>query len=164
MISLHSTQQSHADDIISLLDRSFGPGFRARTAERLREANRPISALSYIARDNQEALVGSISYWPVRLGTAAGLLLGPLAVDTTAQGKGVGLQLMQATLDLVDQARFSFVILVGDLDYYARVGFAIAPDNVQLPGPVDPARLLIRAEKMVFETLSGTLRPAPELC
>ena len=164
MISLHSTQQSHADDIISLLDRSFGPGFRARTAERLREANRPISALSYIARDNQEALVGSISYWPVRLGTAAGLLLGPLAIDTTAQGKGVGLQLMQATLDLVDQARFSFVILVGDLDYYARVGFAIAPDNVQLPGPVDPARLLIRAEKMVFETLSGTLRPAPELC
>ena len=164
MISLHSTQQSHADDIISLLDRSFGPGFRVRTAERLREANRPISALSYIARDNQEALVGSISYWPVRLGTAAGLLLGPLAVDTTAQGKGVGLQLMQATLDLVDQARFSFVILVGDLDYYARVGFAIAPDNVQLPGPVDPARLLIRAEKMVFETLSGTLRPAPELC
>ena len=164
MISLHSTQQSHADDIISLLDRSFGPGFRARTAERLREANRPISALSYIARDNQEALVGSISYWPVRLGTAAGLLLGPLAVDTTAQGKGVGLQLMQATLDLVDHTRFSFVILVGDLDYYARVGFAIAPDKVHLPGPVDPVRLLIRAEKTVFETLSGTLRPAPELC
>ena len=164
MISLHSTQPSHADDITALLDRSFGPGFRARTAERLREANTPITALSYIARDDQEALVGSISYWPVRLGAAAGLLLGPLAVDTTAQGKGVGLQLMQATLDLVDHRRFSFVILVGDLDYYARVGFAIAPDNVYLPGPVDPVRLLIRAEKAVFETLSGTLRPAPELC
>ncbi len=164
MISLHSTQPSHADDITALLDRSFGPGFRARTAERLREANTPITALSYIARDDQEALVGSISYWPVRLGAAAGLLLGPLAVDTTAQGKGVGLQLMQATLDLVDHERFSFVILVGDLNYYARVGFAIAPDDVHLPGPVDPVRLLIRAEKTVFETLSGTLRPAPELC
>ena len=164
MISLHSTQPSNADDITALLDRSFGPGFLARTAERLREANTPITALSFIARDDQEALVGSISYWPVRLGAAAGLLLGPLAVDTTAQGKGVGLQLMQATLDLVDCARFSFVILVGDLDYYSRVGFAIAPDNVHLPGPVDPLRLLIRAEKTVFETLSGTLRPAPELC
>ena len=164
MISLHSTQPRHADDITALLDRSFGPGFLARTAERLREANTPITALSFIARDDQEALVGSISYWPVRLGAAAGLLLGPLAVDTTAQGKGVGLQLMQATLDLVDHARFSFVILVGDLDYYARVGFAIAPDNVHLPGPVDPVRLLIRAEKTVSETLSGTLRPAPELC
>ena len=164
MISLHSTQPSHADDIAALLDRSFGPGFLARTAERLREANTPITALSFIARDDQEALVGSISYWPVRLGAAKGLLLGPLAVDTTAQGKGVGLQLMQATLDLVDHARFSFVILVGDLDYYARVGFAIAPDKVHLPGPVDPVRLLIRAEKTVFETLSGTLRPAPELC
>ena len=164
MISLHSTQPSNADDITALLDRSFGPGFLARTAERLREANTPITALSFIARDDQEALVGSISYWPVRLGAAAGLLLGPLAVDTTAQGKGIGLQLMQATLDLVDCARFSFVILVGDLDYYSRVGFAIAPDNVHLPGPVDPLRLLIRAEKTVFETLSGTLRPAPELC
>ena len=164
MISLHLTQPSHADDIVALLDRSFGPGFRARTAERLREANRPIAALSHIARDDKEALVGSISYWPVRLGAAKGLLLGPLAVDATVQGKGVGLQLMQATLDLVDPARFSFVILVGDLDYYARVGFAIAQANVRLPGPVDPARLLIRAEKAVFEQLSGTLRPAPELC
>ena len=164
MISLHPTQPSHADDISALLDRAFGPGFRARMAERLREANRPISALCYVARDDHEALIGSISYWPVRLGQAAGLLLGPLAVDATVQGKGVGLQLMQATLDLVDPARFSFVILVGDLDYYARAGFGVAQANVRLPGPVDPARLLIRAEKAVFEQLSGTLRPAPELC
>ena len=164
MISLHPTQPSHSGDISALLDRAFGPGFRARTAERLREASRPISALSYIARDDQGAMIGSISYWPVRLAQAAGLLLGPLAVDATVQGKGVGLQLMQATLDLVDPARFSFVILVGDLDYYARVGFGVAPANVRLPGPVDPARLLIRAEKAVFEQLSGTLRPAPELC
>ncbi|MEC8247051.1 MAG: N-acetyltransferase, partial [Pseudomonadota bacterium] len=57
----------------------------------------------------------------------------------------------QATLNLVDPARFSFVILVGDLDYYARVGFGVALANVRLPGPVDPVRLLIRAEKAVFE-------------
>ena len=164
MISLHPTQPSHADDIAALLDRSFGPGFRARTAERLREANQPISALSHIARDDQEALIGSISYWPVRLDQATGLLLGPLAVDTTVQGKGVGLQLMRATLDLVDPKRFNFVILVGDLDYYARVGFGVAPANIRLPGPVDPARLLIRAEKAVVEQLSGMLRPAPDLC
>ena len=50
-------------------------------------------------------------------------------------------------------------VLVG-----ACVGFGVAAANVRLPGPVDPARLLIRAEKAVFEQLSGTLRPAPELC
>ena len=71
---------------------------------------------------------------------------------------------MRATLDLVDPARFNFVILVGDLDYYARVGFGVAPANIRLPGPVDPARLLIRAEKAVVEQLSGMLRPAPDLC
>ena len=164
MISVHPTQPSLDDDFAALLVRSLGPGFRARTAERLREANQPISALSHIARDDQEALIGSISYWPVRLDQAAGLLLGPLAVDTTVQGKGVGRQLMRATLDVVDPARFHFVSLVGDLDYYARVGFGVAPANIRLPGPVDPARLLIRAEKAVVEQLSGMLRPAPDLC
>ena len=164
MISLHPTQPSHADDIVALPDRSFGLQFSGAHGGAVREANRPIAALSHIARDDKRSPCRRISYWPVRLGAAAGLLLGPLAVDATVQGKGVGLQLMQATLDLVDPARFSFVILVGDLDYYARVGFAIAPANVRLPGPVDPARLLIRAEKAVFEQLSGTLRPAPELC
>lgn len=164
MITLHPTLPSHADVIAALLNTAFGPGFRARTAERLRENNTAIAALAYIARDQHDALVGSISYWPVRLGRAAGLLLGPLAVDARVQGKGVGVQLMQTTLDLVDPARFAFVILVGDLDYYARMGFATAPAQVHLPGPVDPARLLIRADESVFEQLSGTLRPAPELC
>ena len=56
MISLHPTQPSHADDIVALLDRSFGPGFRARTAERLREANRPIAALSILRATTKKHL------------------------------------------------------------------------------------------------------------
>ena len=36
------------------------------------------------------------------------------------------------------------VVLVGDLPYFSRVGFANAPD-VRLPGPVDPRRVLSRS-------------------
>jgi predicted N-acetyltransferase YhbS len=36
------------------------------------------------------------------------------------------------------------VVLVGDLPYFQRVGFAVAPD-VALPGPVDAKRVLVRA-------------------
>ena len=41
MISLRPTQPSHADDISALLDKVFGPSFRARTAERLRRSADP---------------------------------------------------------------------------------------------------------------------------
>jgi predicted N-acetyltransferase YhbS len=38
---------------------------------------------------------------------------------------------------------YRLVILVGDLPYYARAGFTVAPHGyIALPGPVDPARLL----------------------
>ena len=38
---------------------------------------------------------------------------------------------------------FALVLLVGDMPYYGRFGFApVPPGQITLPGPVDPARLL----------------------
>ncbi len=35
------------------------------------------------------------------------------------------------------------MLLVGDMPYYGRFGFApVPPGQITLPGPVDPARLL----------------------
>ncbi len=49
-------------------------------------------------------------------------------------------------LDGMARARelgYKLVILVGDLPYYARAGFAVVPcGRILMPGPVDPARLL----------------------
>lgn len=157
-----------ADEINDLLTASLGPGRLARTAERLRESNRQIDAYSHCARSDEGILVGTISYWPIGVNQTSGLLLGPLAVHPSMQGRGVGQALMQTSLSQIEATRFAFVLLVGDLPYYERAGFGVAPQALMMPGPVDPDRLLVRPSAREHATLcdglSGKVRPAPELC
>ena len=52
-------------------------------------------------------------------------------------------------------------MLVGDEPYYGRVGFKRIPKGVAtMPGPVDPARLLV-AELVdgAFDGVGGRIRP-----
>jgi predicted N-acetyltransferase YhbS len=71
------------------------------------------------------------------------LLLGPLAVHPERQNLGIGLDLMRTSLALAKAQGHRLVILVGDLPYYARVGFAKAvPGRLLFPGPINPDRLL----------------------
>ena len=157
-------QSAEPHPLTDLLHRAFGPGRLARTAERLREGNQRIAAYDRMAIDNDGALMGAISFWPVRVEQTAGLLLGPLAVHPDMQGQGVGQALMQDALAAIDEARFAFTVLVGDLPYYQKAEFSVAPRALQLPGPVDPQRLLLRGEAKLCAALSGMVRRAPELC
>ena len=53
------------------------------------------------------------------------------------------------------------VVLVGDEPYYARAGFKRIPKGqARMPGPIDPARLLV-AELVegAFADVSGPVRP-----
>lgn len=157
-------QSADTTALTDLLTTAFGPGRFARTAERLREGNQRILSYDRIALDAQGDLRGAISFWPVAIAETPGLLLGPLAVHPDMQGQGVGQKLMQDALAAIDTQRFAFTILVGDLPYYQKAGFAIAPPAVRLPGPVDPQRLLLRGDAKLCAGLAGTVRRAPELC
>jgi predicted N-acetyltransferase YhbS len=163
-----SARAADPDALAKLLDLAFGPGRLARTAERLREGNQRITAYDHIAEGDDHTLVGAISFWPLMINATPGLLLGPLAVHPKMQGQGVGQKLMQDALAAINADRFAFALLVGDLPYYEKVGFAIAPTGVKLPGPVDPQRLLLRPSAPAHATLcaglSGLVRRAPELC
>ena len=60
--------------------------------------------------------------------------------------RGYGRRLVAAALGSVAETGTpdATVILVGDLPYYGPFGFAEAPrGQIRMPGPVDPARLLI---------------------
>ena len=80
-------------------------------------------------------------YWPVRVGGAATLLLGPIAVHPTAQGEGLGGALIRDTLARASELGWERVILVGDLPYYSRFGFERL-SGVVMPPPTNPERVL----------------------
>jgi predicted N-acetyltransferase YhbS len=52
-------------------------------------------------------------------------------------------------------------LLVGDEPYYGKTGFKrVARGRVTMPGPVDPARLLVcELIEGAFEGVSGPIRP-----
>lgn len=148
MFEILHERPEHAADIEALLDLSFGPGRYAKAAQRLREGNQPIPELCYVAFQGEGAerrLVGSLTFWPVNIGGVPGLMLGPLAVVPAIRGQGVGINMMKRGLEDARAMGFRLVILVGDQNYYVKVGFGpVPPGRLTMPGPVDPSRLLFR--------------------
>jgi predicted N-acetyltransferase YhbS len=145
--------------IEKLDERAFGPGRFARTAYRLREGVPSDLSLSFVARVGT-LLVGANRMTPILVGCSPALLLGPLTVEPAFRSQGVGEALMKRSLDAARAAGHSLVLLVGDEEYYARVGFRRVPrDKVNMPGPVDPDRLLYcELREGAFENISGRMR------
>jgi predicted N-acetyltransferase YhbS len=133
---------SDAPEIDSLLDVAFGPGRFAKTAYRLREGVPHDPRLSFVAIAG-DGLVGSVRLTGIRIGDNPALLLGPLAVAPHFANRGAGRELVRTSLDAARSDGHRLVLLVGDLPYYGPLGFApVPPGQVEMPGPVDPARLL----------------------
>lgn len=133
--------------IFGLHERVFGPGRFARTAFRLRERASLLSEYCFIACLDGEP-VGSVTLSRIAIGSQShaqpGVLLGPLAVLADKRDLGIGKALLAASVEASFAAGEAYVLLVGDAPYYKAAGFApVAPGRIQLPGPVDPARLLI---------------------
>jgi predicted N-acetyltransferase YhbS len=148
-----------AEAIERLHERIFGPGRYAKTAYRLREQVAHRLDASFTARAGT-LLVGSVRLSPVRIGDTNALLLGPLTVEPAFRERGVGQALIVYALKAAAAQGERLVILVGDEPYYARSGFRrIPPGRVMMPGPVDPARLLV-AELVpgAFEGVSGRVQ------
>jgi predicted N-acetyltransferase YhbS len=146
--------------IENLVAKAFGPGRFARAAYRLREAVPHLAGLSFVA-EHDGVLIGSARLTPITVGDRAALLLGPLVVDPDWKGKGCGRGLVKLAVGAARDAGHELVILVGDLAYYGPLGFRrVEPAGaVTLPGPVDPARLLVAELKAgAAAGLSGTAR------
>jgi predicted N-acetyltransferase YhbS len=137
---------------------AFGPGRYAKAAARLRENNlchRDVSVLAFKA----EKLVGACRLWPIGASNGAiALFLGPIAVDASVRSAGLGQSLVWACLQAVDLILPSPVILVGDLSFFSRFGFAVIPEGlITMPGPVDPNRLLWRVDGLTATLPAGLL-------
>jgi predicted N-acetyltransferase YhbS len=128
-------------EVEALFDLCFAPGRNALSSYRLRDGVAPLKELSLIARDTDGTAGGAIRFWPVRIGAARALLLGPIAVHPTHQGEGLGRVLIRESLDLARAKGWKRVMLVGDEPYYGRFGFHRL-QGVEMPPPTNPARVL----------------------
>jgi len=145
--------------IVEMTDRAFGPGRFVKTAERLREESAPLADLSFVALQ-ADRLLGSVRLWPVFVFDDATntyeplAFLGPIVVDAGCRGMGVGRAMMKAALDAAFAKGLNAVLLVGSQTYFAPFGFERA-DDITLPGPVDPKRVLIAYRHPDGEKLRG---------
>ncbi len=131
--------------IDTLIDRAFGPGRHAKAAERLRETNSLLPDLSFTAWDGGR-LVGSVRMWPVAIGEAPVVFLGPIAVEAQMRKHRIGQTLVEMACQAAAEGGWAAVLLVGDAPYFERVGFSAAPaKGVVMPGPVDQRRVLLKA-------------------
>jgi len=135
-----------------LLDRCFGFDRHHKTVYRLREGVAPLPELSFAAVASGDGLLGSLRFWPVCIGAAPAILLGPLAVEPALQGRGIGRGLLRHGLIQAKYQDAKICVVVGAPGYYAPFGFENAAGHgLILPGPVAPERF------QVLEIVPGAL-------
>ena len=152
--------EGDAPAIERLHERTFGPGRYARTAFRIREGRGHALELSFTARIGT-LLIGSVRLTPICIGETKALLLGPLTVEPPFRSRGVGSALVARALKEAQGKGHALIVLVGDEPIYKKSGFKRIPKgDVKMPGPVDPARLLVAELKAgAFDGVKGMIRP-----
>jgi predicted N-acetyltransferase YhbS len=138
---------------------AFGPGRFARTAFRVRERFPIDPSLSMIGEINGER-GGSVWMTPISVGGIDGYLLGPLATHPDFRKRGLGkLLAREVARHALERGEGSFVLLVGDRDYYCPLGWQPTTlGAIEFPGPVDPTRVLLYAhDPALATTLKGPI-------
>ncbi|MEX0300864.1 MAG: GNAT family N-acetyltransferase [Leisingera sp.] len=155
MIELIAEQADDRWEVEALYDLCFAPGREALSSYRLRDGVPPVAGLSQVARDSDGILAAAIRFWPVLIGEAPALLLGPVAVHPTRQGEGLGGSLIRDSLAKAEETGWARVMLVGDAPYYKRFGFSKLT-GVEMPPPTNPERVLGMAlESGAWEGVQG---------
>ena len=159
-ITIRPEAPGDAQAIERLHERTFGPGRFVLSAYRIREHVDHLLDVSFTARIGT-LLVGSVRQLPVTIGETPALLLGPLTVEPPFRSRGIGQKLIERAMAEAKNAGHELVVLVGDEPYYSRAGFKRIPKGkVKLPGPVDPARLLIaELTEGAAKDIAGAVRP-----
>lgn len=158
MTDLLPINEVGASQVEALLDAAFGADRRGRTAYLLRQGMTALDHLSFAMMDGRD-LVGSIQCWPIAIGAAPLILVGPVAVLPARQQSGIGRQLMGAMLQ-ASRHDDPPMIMIGDPEYYGRFGFTAAGTaGWTLPGPWEARRLLLRNPRSIPLPQSGMLGP-----
>lgn len=156
-VELHKELPDDWWEVEALYDLCFAPGRTALSSYRLRDGVEPVADMCMVARDDLGLVAGAIRYWPVIVGQAPALLLGPVAVHPTRQGEGIGALLIEGSLE--HATGWDRVLLVGDAPYYGRFGF-FRLEGIHMPPPTNPERILGRSlTEGAWEGITGKVHP-----
>ena len=72
-------------------------------------------------------------------------MLGPLIVDQSFKGKGIGRELMNQSMSSINSNSINFIILIGELNYYSQFNFEV---NTNIYFAIN-----VRQEKILFRKL-----------
>lgn len=158
-------REERPDDVAAIRDlnrRAFGQDLEGKIVDALRSNGAAL--LSLVATRNGQ-VVGHVMYSPASVGDeVTGAALGPMAVLPEYQRQGIGSQLVEKGNRRIEEARYSFIILVGHADFYPRFGFVPASTRgirCQWEVPDDAFMLLVLDEARM-QGVSGLARYRPE--
>jgi predicted N-acetyltransferase YhbS len=160
MLTIRQEKSSDVAAREALLDAAYGPTRFEKPSNRLRIGRPPARGLSFVALE-YGIIIGTVQLWRVSASNQrATLLLGPLAVDPTCRKRGIGAALTHLALDEARLRGHQTVLLVGDVAYYARFGFAVdKTGGLWLPGLADKGRLLgCELTPGALDGMRGTIR------
>ncbi|KAA3647317.1 MAG: N-acetyltransferase [Chloroflexi bacterium] len=84
----------------------------------------------FIATEN-ENIIGSIIFSKLTFESeVSAFLLGPVAVHTSYQGKGIGQKLINFGLSTLKENGVELAISYGDPNYYSKVGFRVIDETI----------------------------------
>ncbi|MFI9379727.1 GNAT family N-acetyltransferase [Kutzneria sp. NPDC052558] len=126
------------DAIRAVTAAAFAPSpLEAPLVDELRACAGWLPALSLVAVDSSDAVIGHVVCTRGHIAAAPVLGLGPLSVHPDHHTRGVGSALMHTVLGAADALSEPLVALLGDPGYYHRFGFVLSDVHGILPP--DPA-------------------------
>lgn len=116
--------QIEALTLLAFQDKPYASGTEQYLAEKLR-AKQALTLSLVVEKSN--VIVGHIAVSPVKINDKldACFGIGPLAVLPEVQGLGYGTQLLLDALEYLKSIDAKCCVLVGDPNFYSRVGFTV---------------------------------------
>ena len=155
-ISIRKETPKDIADIHALEVEAFGRAEEADLVDRLRDEG--VLWLSQVALRNDQ-VVGHAAYSLVKVSDGGSVwcfpALGPIAVEPARQGRGIGGALIRAGIEVVRDAGYGLLFLVGHPTYYPRFGFQPAlplgftSDWVKPDGPHEHFMALVLDQSLI---------------
>ena len=122
------------DTIRAVTAAAFAPSeAEARLVDELRVDPGWLPALSLVAVDSSDTVIGHVACTRSHVDSVPVLGLGPLSVHPDHHTRGVGSALVHAALGAADALGEPVVALLGDPAYYHRFGFVLSDQFGILP-------------------------------